>query len=387
MKKTMLKKSLAILLTAVLFCGIFSFGASAKSQATLSFGADGKFTILQISDPQDDQYPAHELNGFIRRAIETADPDFIVFTGDIVEDTRAGDWGTDDENLREGVVVKDDYAQTLQNVEAACAAVFAPVEAAGIPFGVTLGNNDYKSGISNEDWLKVFAQYPHCVNTDMSDDEDGKLDCFVSIASGSGEPAFLLWLLDNGRSFTQGQLGWFKAVNTPAVPSIVFEHIPVDDIGNLFEECTIFDEGAMAGSSRLYRLNQSRAMGKASMVYTPGASTEAFAAWKSKGVVGAFFGHLHIDGYTGTWDGITLGLTYGCQFAKSAPYGMRTITLDEDTPETFETQLWVYENGAFKKQVDEPYRVYSSKLELFFGSLFNLFSFVRKALTDAITAI
>ena len=53
-----------------------------EAPAPLKFGADGKFTILQISDPQDDAYPAHELDDFIRKSIETVKPDFIVLSED-----------------------------------------------------------------------------------------------------------------------------------------------------------------------------------------------------------------------------------------------------------------------------------------------------------------
>lgn len=374
-----MKKFISLALSVCLIFSCISFSSFAKEEKNLRFGDDGKFTILQITDTQDDHCTADGLVEFIEKSIEAADPDFIVITGDLVEDSRAGDI-SDSEIFKEGVTVDGDYEATLSNTEKAVEQIFAPLEKSGIPYTVTQGNNDYKSDVTNEDWLRIYAEYPGCIAFDMSDDIDGKIDFYLPVlSSSSDEAAFGLWMLDNGKGFTESQLQWFSSHNTNGVPSVVFEHIPIDDMGNLYEECSIFDEGAVIDGGKAYRLRGDIASGHAEGIIEPGASTKEFAAWKEKNVVGAFFGHWHTSGFTGVWDGITLGMTYGCQFSKQGPYGMRTITLDE-TSGTIETELYEYINGEFSVQVDEPYRQYDSDFEEFFAGIMNFFKNIFNAL-------
>lgn len=368
-----MKKLLSVMLAVIFALSCFACAASAESKS-FEFDEDGKFTVLHISDPQDDRYPAPEMRSFITKAIEKSNPDFIVITGDLVEDSRFGDI-SDEKVFHEGVLVDGDYEKTLENVKIAVDAIFSPIEEAGIYYAVAMGNNDYKSKISNEDWLKIFASYPHCITVDESDDEEGKIDQYVEIKkNNSDESAFGLWLLDNGKGFTDGQKQWFKNKETGSVPSIVFEHIPTDDVGNLYEKCNIWDKGALLGDGGLYRLNPDVASGINYTVSEPGTTTDEFLMWKEKGVVGAFFGHIHTDGFTGTYDGITLGLTYGFQFSKAGPYGMRTLELDEDG--SFETDLYLYENGEFSLQTYE-----NTDSEGFVDRLLNVLMFLCRQLS------
>ena len=116
------KKIISLILAAAMLLSVCIF-ASAEQSGELRFSDDGDFTILQISDPQDDQYPAYDMLRLIELSIAQTDPALIVFTGDIVEDSRIGDSGVDGENGREGVRIEDisgnlDYEATLKNVKA-----------------------------------------------------------------------------------------------------------------------------------------------------------------------------------------------------------------------------------------------------------------------------
>ena len=84
-------------------CSVAFAVAAEPGAQTLQFSADGTFTILHLTDTQDDQYPAKQLKPFLETAIRTAKPDLIVFTGDLVEDLRVGDKGTDARPLLDGV--------------------------------------------------------------------------------------------------------------------------------------------------------------------------------------------------------------------------------------------------------------------------------------------
>ena len=62
-----MKKILSILLAVSM---LFSFCVFANAEDNqLKFGSDGKFTVLQISDPQDDHNPAYDLVNFIKISI------------------------------------------------------------------------------------------------------------------------------------------------------------------------------------------------------------------------------------------------------------------------------------------------------------------------------
>ena len=120
----MIKKILSVALAAAVLLS-FAVSASAGEAGELKFSADGDFTILHISDMQDDRYPAYDMLNFVRLAIENTDPDLIVITGDIVEDWRLGDFGVDGQNGKEGVKVEDIhgdlvYDETLEIGRASC---------------------------------------------------------------------------------------------------------------------------------------------------------------------------------------------------------------------------------------------------------------------------
>lgn len=392
-----MKKLLCIILAvSMLFC--IPAVASAQTN-TLQF-TDGEFTILQISDPQDDRYAAYDLINFVKLALEETKPDLVILSGDIVEDSRAGDFGIDDENFREGVEV-DTYEETLDNVKVATNNIFSIINDAKIPFAVAQGNNDYASGVTNEDWLKIYSSYEYSLTTDMSNDADGKIDFNLEILGSDGKIAFNVWMMDNGRNgISEEQIAWYESQSDALaasnggkpVPSILFQHIPVDDMGNLFEECNFWDEGAVIEGGKCYRLNQELADGYYVGAILPGQTTEQFKSWKKQGdILGAYFGHWHTAGWTGVWDGIELGFTFGCEFAKPAPYGIRVFTLHEDDIENYDNELYTYEgsvkkgNARFELQVDEPYVEYSNPIAAFIGAIKNVFILISREIKELLS--
>ena len=392
-----MKKLLCILLSlSVLFCVPVS--ATAEEPDALRF-TDGEFTILHITDPQDDRYAAYDLVNFVKLAISEFSPDLIVMTGDIVEDNRIGDLGIDGESFREGVETND-YNETLENVRVATENFFSIIEEAGIPFAVAQGNNDYNSGVTNEDWLEIYSSYEHSLTTDMSNDADGKIDYNLEILGSDGKTAFNIWMMDNGSGLSTEQIAWYESQSNELaqanggnpVPSFVFQHVPVDDMGNLYEECSFYDEGAVSNGNKYYRLNKDIASGDYAGSIVPGLTSEQFTSWKNQGdVLGAYFGHWHTTGITGTWDGIELGMTYGCEFAKTGPYGVRVFTLHENDIENYDNEIYTYEgsvkkgNARFEIQVDEPYVEYDNFIAEFFGSIKNVFDFIIRAITGLLS--
>ena len=399
MKKT--TKVLSLLLSALLLLSVFSVAGFAVQETAvpeiaapaLKFGEDGKFTILHLTDTQDDQYPAHELKPFLTKAIEQAQPDLIVFTGDLVEDFRLADF-KDNFGIVEGVVAfglkGKDKEKTHSNAILAAQYVLSFFEESGVPFAMVQGNNDYKVNVSNEDWKALYATYSHCLTNDMSDMSAG-IDYRLPIYGADGKDVKLnVYCLDSGEhEIDPASLDWYvsdsnaqKAQDGTTTPAFAFQHIPVDEVGNFFEECKWNAPGASPYGFKSYKLTDN-AHGYFTKVYQSEGPSDEFAAWKQQGdIIAAFFGHMHTEGYSGTYDGIELNLTYGCEFAKSGPYGMRVITLSEDDVTGYQNQSFTYEDGMFKPDsFNASEKTLLQKIKLFFASLLNIVKlFIRKVL-------
>ena len=393
MKRT--KRFAAACLSLLLALAVCILPASAAEDApALRFKNDGTFTILHLTDTQDDQYPAHALKPFLEKAIETAKPDLIVFTGDLVEDTRPGDF-KDDFGIWEGVSVLGNPDKTMKNAFTAADYVLSIFENSGVPFALTQGNNDYKVNVYNAEWELFYKNYAHCLVNDMSEFSDG-IDYRLPVYGSDGSLKLNLYCLDSGRAeIDDVSLDWYnadsdaqKAANGRTVPAFVFQHIPVDEVSRLFTPCDAKDpDGVLVadfGAFRHYKLADT-AHGCFNTVYhsETGGSKE-FAAWKQQGdVIAAFFGHTHQDGITGTYDGIELNITYGCEFAKDGPYGMRVITLHEDDVTQYDNQSYTYTDGAFTADPDQQAaKTLSQKISMFFDSLFYVIkTMIRKVVS------
>ena len=398
MKQT--RRLIAVCLSLLLMLAALAIPAFAADDApALRFRDDGTFTILHLTDTQDDQYPAKELRPFLEKAIETAKPDLIVFTGDLVEDLRIGDKHADDRPVLEGVVAYGitgkDLDKTTENAFAAADYVLSIFENSGVPFALAQGNNDYKVNVYNAEWELFYKNYAHCLVNDMSEFSDG-IDYRLPLYGSDGSLKLNLYCMDSGTSAVDDvSLNWYKAdsdaqkaQNGKTVPAFVFQHIPVDEVSRLFVSCGAQDpDGVLVadfGAFRYYKLADT-AHGYFSTVYhSETGGSDEFAAWKQQGdVIAAFFGHTHQDGITGTYDGIELNITYGCEFAKDGPYGMRVITLREDDVTQYDNQVYTYTGGTFTADPDQaPAKTLPQKISMFFDSLFYVIkTMIRKVVS------
>ncbi|MCQ2481036.1 MAG: metallophosphoesterase [Clostridia bacterium] len=392
-----MKKIISALLSLILVISLTYMAFAVDNSKELKFREDGTFKILQISDTQDDAHPAYDMIEFVKLSIKESKPDLIIFTGDLVEDKRPGDLTKDDDPFHEGVVVKNNQEKTTENLEKAADSVLSILQESGIPFALAQGNNDHNCGISDAYWLKIYSRYSNCLTTDMSNDSEGRIDYNILINGTDGSPAFNLWIMDTERGGTNTeQDDWYKQASTEltnkygkVIPAFVFEHIQVCDIGNLFEECSPFDEGAKACGSKVVRLNREIATGYNFFGYEPGLTSQQFLSWKEQGdVIGAFFGHQHVEGFSGKVEGIELGFTYGCEFAKTGPYGYRVFTLHEDDILNYDNELFTYEgsvktgNARIEKQAEISYKEYKNPAEKAFYSIINFVKFAISFVID-----
>ena len=383
------RKALSVLCCLLIALCTVSFAFAAESaKPKLQFSADGTFTILHLTDTQDDQYPAKQLSPFLKQAIRTAKPDLIVFTGDLVEDLRVGDKGTDARPLFDGVVTYGltgkDKAKTHENALKAAQVVLQIFADSGVPFAMVQGNNDYKVNVSNEEWLAFYNGYKNNLTRDMSTNSDG-IDYRLPVVGTDGSVKLNLYCMDTVTDeVSAASLNWYKAdsdaqkeQNNATVPAFVFQHIPVDEVTNLFTVCDKNDPygvpAARDNGIHFYKLADT-ARGYFDTVYQSDGQSDEFAAWKAQGdVCAAFFGHMHQDGFSGVYDGIELNLTYGCEFAKSGPYGMRVITLHEDDIAAYGNQAYTYTDGTFTADPDQAApKTNWQKMQMFFSSLLYL---------------
>ena len=350
-----MKKILSVGLALILL--LCCAPAASAADADLAFRTDGTFRILHVTDTQDDAFPAPDMLNLLREAVAFSDPDLIVFTGDIVEDSRVGDRASDARPGIEGVRVQKldgslDAEKTRANVIAATDAVFSVLEEAQVPYAVALGNNDRKVGLTGADWIELLTQYEHCIFFDESPDETDGVDYHVTLRGSDGGDAFNLWLMDTrSGGVSDAQINWYRETGArltaenggKPLPALVFQHIQTPDIGNLFIRCGAAEPGARKSKDGWVRLNPEIAGGYDFYGYEPGITSGEFAAWKECGdVIGAFFGHQHVEGFSGVWNGIELGFTYGCEFAKNGPYGFRVLTLHEEDPTRYDNTLYRY---------------------------------------------
>ena len=86
--------------------------------------------------------------------------------------------------------------------------------------------------------------------------------------------------------------------------------------------------------------------------------------------MGAFFGHMHVEGFSGKVEGVELGFTYGCEMAKIGPYGFRVLTVNENDPRSYTNETYQYSGSArlgtakVTKYEEKPYHTDTGVLAL-----------------------
>lgn len=325
-KKTIVSLLLvAALLTALMAPAGAAFG---QKPAPLQFNRDGSFTILQISDTQDTQYPSPNVMTLIEKALEESQPDLVIFTGDQLKNY---DSDFDGGNLE-------------RKVRQAIDAIVRPVERRGIPFAAVFGNHDDSIDVSKEDQLKMYQRHSLCL---MRDDEPELSGCgnynLPILSSDGNRTAFNLYLLDslgggNGvyDYIKQDQIDWYvrtgnalKAANGgKPVPSMEFQHIPLPELRTV------------AGLGLIHTGENNEG------VSGPYYNSGFFDAMVAQGdVIAAFCGHNHTNTYIGTLDGVDLGFTPGAgfnEYGSGMERGVRVIELNESDLSTYDTHLLTF---------------------------------------------
>ena len=306
------------------------------------FNSDGKFRILLFGDIHEHtDYKTNprfkDMQKLMTAAVEEFKPDLCVLLGD---NCNTDIYTEDPEKFRE--MLKD---------------VVAPITGRNIPVAAVLGNHEHDHGHEDE----IVAEYGKLgiiTRNDAPDDVTGNANFKELIYSSDGEkPVFCLWFIDSNNCHENreishydfvhaDQIEWFEAESEKLkemnggkpMPSFIFQHTPVPEEYELLRKARFWE---LPVAVRGYNTKRKTFYvgKKGTMDYvgegpcSPDVNSGQFASWKKVGgVLGAFFGHDHLNDFSGFVDGIfmaqhkTAGFrayTDGCRSC------VRLVTIDE----------------------------------------------------------
>lgn len=358
----MIKKALSLVLMFVMLFSITLLPVSAQDKK-LTFDEDGKFRILQINDFQDRDTTDIRSLAFLNAVLDKYEPNLVVLVGDQLSDYFPG--------------------VTPEKIKTAIANQVLPMQERGIPFIFTFGNHDrdYNYLMPMEDQAAFYREFSYCYAN--ADGADGGTYNTIIYGKDSVTPCLNIYMMDtnhwDGTGRTSGvtpeQIEWYKNTSDSlkelnggkAIPSLVFQHIPVKEIMQLmkvvpegtpgcvknkfYNEYLALDENAVWTGDR-------NVMREAPASEHPEKITGQYEAWLSQGdVMGAYFGHDHINTFVGkTADGIELGYNGGFGFATYGDPGERYARIydfDESNIENY-THQTIYYTDCVENPPEEP---------------------------------
>ncbi len=327
------------------------------------FNSDGKFKILLFGDIHEHtDYKTNprfkDMQKLMTAAVEEFKPDLCVLLGD---NCNTGIYTEDPEKFRE--MLRD---------------VVAPITSRNIPVAAVLGNHEHDHGHEDE----IVADYGKLgiiMRNDAPAEVTGNANFKEIIYSSDGEkPVFCLWFIDSNNCHENreishydyvhtDQIEWFEAESKKLkelnggkpMPSFIFQHTPVPEEYELLRKAHFWE---LPVAVRGYNTKKKTFYvgKKGTMDYvgegpcSPDVNNGQFASWKKVGgVLGAFFGHDHLNDFSGFVDGIfmaqhkTAGFrayTDGCRSC------VRLVTLDEKNPHKFEQQLKRFKQFGLKSE-------------------------------------
>lgn len=328
----------------------------------LKFNADGKFKILLFGDIHEaDDYETSlnfkDMQKLMVAALDEYKPDLCVLLGDNCNTTC--------------------FEESPEKFEKMLRAVVAPITERKIPVAAILGNHEHDHGHEDE-IVKIYSKIEGCLTrNDTPDEVTGNANFKELIYSSDGEkPAFCLWFIDSNNCHENREISHYDYVHTDQIewfeeesaklkeinggkpmPSFVFQHTPVPEEYNLlrkarFWELPVAVRGYNTKKDTLYvgKKGVEGIVGEGPC--SPDVNNGQFASWKKVGgVIGAFFGHDHLNDFAGWTDGIFLAqhrtagfraYTDGCRSC------VRLVTIDEKNPEKFTHELKRFKQFGLK---------------------------------------
>lgn len=330
----------------------------------LKFNKDGKFKILLFGD-------IHETGDFrtnpkfkdmrklMNAALDEYKPDLCVLLGDNCDDDVLAQSG--EEEFRKMLI-----------------AVCEPIINRNIPYALILGNHEHDFKLEDK-IVEIYRNTYGCITRNEEPGITGAANWKDIIYSSDGEtPKFCLWFIDSNnvccdRALSHydyvhhDQIRWFERESAKLrelnggkpMPSFVFQHTPVPEEYQLMRKARFWElpwsaKGYGVHSKHRYVLKKGATGYLGEGPCSPDVNSGQFASWKKVGgVLGAFFGHDHLNDMSGYVDGIFLAqhktagfraYTDGCKSC------VRLLTLDESNLSTFEQELRHFKEFGLKSE-------------------------------------
>ena len=228
-----------------------------------------------------------------------------------------------------------------------------------------------KKGMTEEQAKKQlmawFQAYEYCMAVD-GEEMTGVGNYNLPILNTDGnKTVFNLWFMDSnpytdeseggGYGYVhKDQIDWYERTSNALkaenggkpVPSLLFQHIVVPEVYNMFTEVSKGTKGAVRGNAnhtKQYYVTNPDYIDAGHLNEGPCPANTAndgqLDSWVKQGdILGAIFGHDHVNDYAGTYKGIRLLAAPAVTFYSYGNYrGVRTIDLDESNLTTFQTQV------------------------------------------------
>lgn len=329
---------------------------------------NGKFKIMLVGDLHEsyDMYSdnaankADDMNALLTKAVEQLNPDLVVYLGDNA--------GADNEMQMRSVISR----------------ILYPVSVKDIPFAVVFGNHDRECAVSLKDQMRLYNEHDNCYMFNADDTLTGYGNYNLLIKSSkTDDDVFNLWFVDSNNLADdqelsyydwvhEDQIEWYKKTalelkeknGGEVIPALLFQHIPVPEEYELLREAKVHEKldsvpGHRKWSDKNYVLKETVEGYLGEGPCTPCVNSGQFAAWKEIGdVIGAFFGHDHMNDFAGYVDGIMLAQSKTAGFR---PYtdgcrsGVRLITLDENDLKNINTRMYHFKQFGLKAKSLSPY--------------------------------
>lgn len=309
---------------------------------------NGEFKILSVGDLHENmkldthlkRKKREDMHNLIKTGIYAFKPDLIVLLGDTLN--------------------PEDESVTPEEYKAALSDVLKPIIDSGIPFCYVLGNHEHDLG--KEDIIvQAYNEIESCIGENDPTAPRGNFNCNILVKNTAGTEDILnLWFIDSNNCCDdrdisvydwvhKDQIKWYEekaqsikdSHGGKTIPAILFQHTPVIEEYELLREAKPYEypiaaRGHHKFSDKLYVKKDGVEGYLGEGPCSPCINAGQFQSWKETGdVIAAFFGHDHLNDFTGYVDGIMLGQhkTGGfCCYTDGCRSLVRLTTIKEEKP-------------------------------------------------------
>lgn len=326
---------------------------------------NGKFTIMTLGDiheclhvdTREKRKKREDMHNLVKMGILAFKPDLFVLLGDTLSE-------------------RDD-SENFENYKKALRDILKPVIDSGIPFCYVLGNHEHDQG-QEDKIVEAYKEIETCIGVNDETAPRGNFNCNLLVKNSEGtDDIFNLWFIDSNNCCEdpeiskydwvhEDQIEWYenKAAKIKeehggkTLPAILFQHIPVYEEYDLLREAKFYELPFVAEDSFNFTNNKKYVLKDGVEGYlgevpcAPQVNHGQFASWKKTGdVIAAFFGHDHLNDFTGYVDGIMLGQnkTSGfCCYTDGCRSCIRITTVKEDNPWEVKSKVYHFKELGLK---------------------------------------